>query len=380
MTRRSMLFVALACLGVLVAAFAWPMRTAPRAQIDWKAVAAGATNELSVCWVGHSLMNARDPDRPQARNLIERVGDLARSRGLRYESFDHTIWGACLSMLWSGSAHLHARQVPQMREQFEALLEGAQRFDALVLTEGVPLESALRFEHSAWYAQQFACALRSRNPAARVYVYECWSNLQAGERGRFYPRPSAYDWVARLRSDRALWEQLAEEAASGAVPPPGWRARLTRWFTADDAARSGAGPIFLVPVATVLRTLASAASSERITFHGRELRADDFVTNPHLEWPADWPLAEPLAPEAERARLASLRLRHPERALDDIHPTDLTVYIASLTHFAVLYRRTPEGLECDVEGLDASNAAALQKQVWEIVRNDSRTGVAANAN
>lgn len=377
MMRRSVLLPALVCVGVVVVALAWPMRAAPRAHVDWKAVAAGPAEELSVWWVGHSLMNARDPDRSDARNLLERVGDLARSRGLAYESFDHTAWGASLSMLWRGSPHAHGREIPELAAQLAALLERGARFDALVLTERIPLEATLRYEHSAWYAQLFAAALRERNPVARVYVYECWSNLQASEPGRFFPQPSAYDWLARLDSDRVLWEQLADQAASGAAPAPGLLGRLTRWLGADPSARAGSGPVFLIPVGSVLRTLASAPPAERIVFRGRALRPDDLVTNPRLDWPAEWPLRQPLAPEAERARLASLRLRHPERALDDIHPTDLCVYIASLTHFATLYRRSPEGLPCDVEGLDAKHALALQQQVWAIVRADPRAGVAA---
>ncbi len=361
--------------GLVAAALAWPMGPAPRATIDWQEHRAGPIDELSVCWVGHSLINARDPDREGARNLIERVGDLARARGLRYESFDHTIWGACLSLLWSGSAHLHGRKLPEMAAQRATLFERTPPFDALVLTEGVPLESAVRFEHSSWYAQQFACALRERNPAARVYVYECWSNLQVGEPGRFYPPASVYDWPARLQSDRALWERLADEAAAGRVPPPGLRGRVARWLGVDAA--PGAGPIFLVPVGSVFRALLSLPPETRPRFAGRALRAEDLFTNPYVDWPSEWPLREALSPQAERERLASARLRHPERAHDDIHPSDLGVFIASLTHFATLYRRSPEGLPCDVVGLEPSDCEALTRQVWEIVRNDPRTGVGA---
>ncbi len=361
--------------GLVVAALAWPMGPAVRAQIDWRAHAAGPADELRVCWVGHSLMNARAPERADARNLIERVGDFARARGLRYDSFDHTIWGACLSMLWSGKAHGRTRTLPEMAAQRATLFEREPAFDALVLTETVPLESALRYEHSSWYAQQFACAVRQRNPAARVYVYECWSNLQVGEPGSFYPPASVYDWPARLASDRALWEQVADEAAAGRVPTPGLRGRLERWLGVEPA--PGAGPLFLVPVGSVFRKLATLPLDARPRFEGRALRVEDLFANPYIDWPSEWPLAAPLPAQAERERLASARLRHPERAHDDIHPSDLGVYVASLTHFATLYRRSPEGLPCDVSGLAPEDAAALARLVWELVRNDPRTGVAA---
>jgi hypothetical protein len=367
---------AAALLAVAAVLATSPPLPTPR-EVDWASYAAGPTDKLAVYWVGHSLMNASDGRVEGSRNLIERVGDFAASQGLAYEGFDNTIYGACLSMLWRGVPHLHERRVPEMLERLRTLFEHGERFDALVMTEGVPLEGAMLYEHSTYYAQEFYGALLERNPAARVYLYECWSNLQASDAGRFYPRPSAYDWSARLAEDRKRWEQLADLASTGAVPAPGLRARLAGWFGADERVPAKGAPIFLVPVGTVFRALAQLAPDARPRFEGRALALADLFSNAYTDWPSDWPLASALPAAEEQAQLAKLSLRHPGEALDDIHPSDLGVYIASLTHFATLYRRTPVGLPASVAGLDEENARRLQEFVWELVRRDPRTGVMA---
>ncbi len=372
----SLAFGAAALLALAVLLATPPPLPTPR-EVDWASHAAGPTDELAVYWVGHSLINARDGRVEGSRNMIERVGDFAASQGLAYEGFDNTIYGACLSMLWRGVPHLHERRVPEMLERLRTLFEHGERFDALVMTEGVPLEGAMRYEHSAYYAQQFYGALLERNPAARVYLYECWSNLHASDAGRFYPRPSVYDWSARLAEDRKRWEQLADLASTGAVPAPGLRGRFERWFGADERGRTTGAPIFLVPVGTVFGALAKLTPEERPRFEGRALELADLFSNAYTDWPSGWPLEAALPAEEEQAQLAKLPLRHPGEALDDIHPSDLGVYIASLTHFATLYRRTPVGLPASVAGLDEPNARRLQELVWELVRRDPRTGVSA---
>lgn len=361
--------------AALGAALLWPMSSPARRQVDWGAAAAGSTDAVSVYWVGHSLVNARDPKIVGARNLIEKVGDLARSQGLQYDSFDHTIYGAPLSMLWRGRPHSYDRREPQMVERLQTLLDEGARFDALVMTEGVPLESSIRYEHTSYYVQQFYCALASRRPDARIYLYECWSNLHASDVGPFYPPASVFDWTAQLAEDRERWERIADEAATGAVPAPGWVSRIGRWFGGAEPACEPHGPIFLIPVGTVFRRLAERLEREPLSFRTRAMKLADLFTNAYEDWPADWPLTEPLpAAEQERA-LAALTKRYPDEPLDDIHPSDLGVYVASLTHFAALYRRSPVGLPAQVEGLDEENARRVQELVWSVVRDDPRAGV-----
>src|SRR5690606_21955195 len=123
-----------AALGALpLAALAWP--PPPRVAVDHRAFAAGPIGARRVVWVGHSLMNGRDPHVPGSQSLIEKVGALARARGLGYASFDHTLWGSPLSLLHRGAAHSSERAEPRMPARWRALLRARPRYDALVLTE-----------------------------------------------------------------------------------------------------------------------------------------------------------------------------------------------------------------------------------------------------
>lgn len=71
---------------------------------------------------------------------------------------------------------------------------------------------------------------------------------------------------------------------------------------------------------------------------------------------------------------------------DKIHTNDLGAYLVALTHFAVLYHKSPEGLPSALlradgtpaQTLSAEGARALQRLVWDVVRSDRRTGVAPN--
>ena len=70
---------------------------------------------------------------------------------------------------------------------------------------------------------------------------------------------------------------------------------------------------------------------------------------------------------------------------DEIHFNDYGAYLMALTHFAVLYGRSPLGLPHALERADGSladdpgpeAARAMQEVVWEIVTGYAPTGVAA---
>lgn len=76
--------------------------------------------------------------------------------------------------------------------------------------------------------------------------------------------------------------------------------------------------------------------------------------------------------------------RQPDGAQDMIHLSDLGNYLIALTHHAVLYHRSPDGLTATVARADGSGvdfpsdtAGALQALVWQVVRATPRTGVSA---
>lgn len=68
---------------------------------------------------------------------------------------------------------------------------------------------------------------------------------------------------------------------------------------------------------------------------------------------------------------------------DNIHPNDLGAYLVALTHYAVLYQRSPVGLPRQLLRADGSPALApgpdaarlMQEVVWEVVTHIPRTGV-----
>lgn len=73
----------------------------------------------------------------------------------------------------------------------------------------------------------------------------------------------------------------------------------------------------------------------------------------------------------------------PEGKPDLIHPSPLGSYLVALTHYAVIYQRSPEGLPAQLSRIDGppldlspALAAALQKLVWEVVSRSPFTGIA----
>lgn len=75
--------------------------------------------------------------------------------------------------------------------------------------------------------------------------------------------------------------------------------------------------------------------------------------------------------------------RGADGAQDQIHPNDLGNYLIALTHYAVLYHRTPVGLPHALRRADGSPAASpgaalarlMQQTVWDVVRSLPETGV-----
>ena len=362
--------LALAVAVVAVVAFV-PPRPPPPARIEWAEHAEGPAASLAVGWVGHGALGARDPHAPRPQSVPERVGWFAQVYGLPYEGVELIREGAILSSLWHGEVDGSVRPVA-VASVTELL---ARRLDALVVTEAVPVGRAMEREHSSFYLQRFYCAFLERNPAGRVYLYESWPHLQASDRDAGYPPPHRWDWPAQVRAERARWQRLADEAMTGQLAGPTARHRLARWFGAGGQCDTDA-PIFRIPVATVFEALANRLRKPHgWTYRGRPMDAASLVVNPYASWPAGWPTGDELPRAEVRRALGELLLVHPGEARDDLRPSDLGVYVAALTSFAVLYRRSPVGLPT-VGGVPPDAAHAIQELIWGIVREDPRAGVA----
>lgn len=376
-SRARRLGIAAALLGVpalaLAAALAWPSPNGGGEVLDHRTFAAGPVDARRVYWVGHSLMNARDAHVDGGQNVIEKLGALAAARGLAYESFDHTLWGSPLSLLYRGRPHSFERSAPELRGRLAELHERGSRYDTMVLTESLPLRVTRRFEHTPYYLSRFACDFQARSPEGRIYFYETWNNLQAADSWDRFGSPARWDWAGHLREERAHYEEIADRASRGGLAEPGLLGRLSRWVGGPTCRLSR--PIFLVPVGTVMARLVERVREERWEYQGERLEPSHLVANPQLGWPADWPRDDVSDEEARRV-VAALPRRHPGEDVDDIHPSDLGVYLVALVHFSVLYRQSPEGLPPLAEGLSEATAARLQALVWQTVRGDPRAGIA----
>lgn len=343
-TRRRRVALGLAVLALLGCAIGvWlfaPEAPIPRRAVDWEAQRRGPLARRSVYWVGHSLMHSR----AGPRNVIEEVGRLAEAAGLSYRAYDHTFWGAPLSLNWTGAARTFERSEPAALERRRELEERGERYDALVMTEAVPVGPTMEGEAGSFYAQRFYCAAVRASPDVDVYVYESWTEYD-----------ELAPFLERLRADRPRWERLADEAASGRVPAPDRLARLAPYWTAPEPACEGP-PIHLVPVGRALLRLARALERRPDEWRvegGRRLAIRDLLAN---------------APGPDGA------LPHPDRDPDRVHPSALGTYLAGLVHFATLYRREPP--EAGEGRLAPETDARLRALVWRVVRDDPRAGVA----
>lgn len=88
-----------------------------------------------------------------------------------------------------------------------------------------------------------------------------------------------------------------------------------------------------------------------------------------------------IGPMKDRTDLFRL---NPDGTQDQIHPNDLGNYLIALTHYAVLYHRSPVGLPQDLIRADGTRAdlpgaelaQVMQQTVWDVVRSLPETGVA----
>lgn len=196
---------------------------------------------------------------------------------------------------------------------------GSGEYDAVVLTEMVELRDAIRYFDGADYFHRWADLARNGAPHTRLYLYETWHHLD-----------DPNGWASRISGDlQPLWlEKLCGK----------------------DSRRAADRPAYLIPAGQVMAAIARAALIGDI--EGLTAREDLFA-------------------------------RNAEGRTDTIHFSDLGAYVIALTHFSVLYQRTPVGLPHRLNRADGSpanhpSAAAaeqIQKIVWATVLSQPRTGL-----
>jgi hypothetical protein len=241
--------------------------------------------------------------------------------GHRYDS--QLGWGTSLKEHWEPDQPVNGFDVENDHPRFRAAQEALASgdYDAVVLTEMVEIKDAIRYHDSAAYLAKWAGLAREGNPQARIYLYETWHHTD-----------DPAGWLTRIDNDfSGLWLERV----------------LFPALSKDDA------PIHLIPAGQVI-----AAFVRALTAQG----GLDGV-----------------------AGVDDLMARNTDGTPDTIHFNDLGAYLVALTHYAVLYHRTPVGLPFALNRADGTladapspaAAALMQRTVWDVVGRHAQTGVAA---
>lgn len=254
------------------------------------------------------------------RDMPAMLAQLA-GQGHAYES--QLGWGTSLKEHWEPGETINGFETendhPRYRDAREAVSSG--EYDAVVLTEMVELRDAIRYHQSGKYLAKWAALARQANPDTRIYLYESWHRLDDEE-----------GWLDRL--DRDL-ERL-------------WKPEL---LAQDLRRNTPVRPVYLIPAGQVM-----AAFVRKLEARG----GDGPVTG-----------------------RKDLFQRKDDGTLDPIHINDIGAYLVALTHYAVLYQRSPVGLPYRLTRADGTPADAppedvarlMQETVWEVVRTRPETGV-----
>ncbi len=255
------------------------------------------------------------------RNMPFMLEQLA---GAGHDHRSQLGWGATLQSHWEPDVPINGFKQenahPRYQDAHEAVRSG--RFDAVVLTEMVEIRDAIKYFDSPKYLRLWAREARTNRPDTRVYLYETWHQLNDAE-----------GWLERVDKDLGrYWE--GELLAKGLVH--------------GDTG----GPVYVIPAGQVMarfvRRLEQAPG-----LPGLSSRSDLFV-------------------------------RNPDGTQDNIHLNDIGNYLVALTHYAVLYHRSPVGLPfrlkradgTDADAPDEATARAMQEVVWDVVTKYPKTGVA----
>lgn len=253
------------------------------------------------------------------RDMPAMLAQLA-APGHRYAS--QLGWGASLKAHWGHApinGFVQENDHPRFRDAASAVDSGA--YDAVVLTEMVEIRDAIRYHASADYLGLWARRAWGANPRAQVYLYETWHAIDDPE-----------GWLARLDRDGARY----------------WEGEILRRSLAQEGMDR---PIHVIPAGQVFARFV------------REIEARGGVDGLRSE--------------------ADLFARGPDGRQDTIHVNDLGAYLVALTHYAVLYRRSPAGLPRRLLRADGVAAIApgpeaarlMQDIVWDVVRAHPLSGV-----
>lgn len=249
---------------------------------------------------------------------------LAQMAGHDYAS--QLGWGTPLRAHWNPDEPIQGFETENAHDRYrdakEALASGS--YDTFVLTEMVEIEAAIDYFESPLYLEKWVTAARDGNPDIRIFLYESWHDLNDPQ-----------GWLERLDADpERYWEGILIAQAMASAPD--------------------AGPIYVIPAGRVFAELVRRIEAGE--------GGDGITSREHFF------------------------ARFEDGSLDPIHVNDLGSYLVALTHFAVLYQRSPVRLPAQLNRADGTPAQApspllarlMQQTVWDVVSQLPVTGIPAN--
>lgn len=254
------------------------------------------------------------------RDMPAMLAQLAGA-GHGYES--QLGWGTSLKQHWEPGEEIAGfsdeNDHPRFRPAREAVASGD--YDALILTEMVEIRDAIKYHQSGRYLARWAALARDANPETRVYLYETWHRLDDAE-----------GWLTRLDRDLDRY----------------WKGTL---LAADITRNAPARPAYLIPAGQVMARFVREVEAQGGS--GTVTSRDDLFQ------------------------------RRDDGSTDPIHLGDMGAYLVALTHYAVLYQKSPMGLPHQLrradgtpaQAPDAATAELMQRIVWEVVTSLPETGV-----
>lgn len=232
-------------------------------------------------------------------------------------------WGASLKSHWEPDVPINGFEQENAHPRYQDALAAVRsgEFDAVVLTEMVEIRDAIEHFDAPKYLRLWSREARLHRPDTRVYLYETWHSLDDRQ-----------GWLQRLDNDLTQYwegELLAKGMAHGDT----------------------GGPVYVIPAGQVMAQFVRRVEAAG-GMPGLSSRHDLFA-------------------------------RNPDGTQDNIHLNDLGNYLVALTHYAVLYHRSPVGLPHRLQRADGTTAKApeeltaraMQEAVWEVVTRYPKTGV-----
>lgn len=264
---------------------------------------------VGVFFIGHSLIGTTNPQ--MLRQVLE-------ERAPEVQVAAQIINGAPLKINWNKAAEAEGANARVV------LPQGG--FNAVILTEGIPLDNHLEWNGTEAYARNFYdLALRSR-PDTRVFLQETWHSLNSGT-GVEVPYDDHDDipWRDRIDRDLPKWQGVVD--AVNAVRP------------------EGAAPMALIPAGQAMGRLHDEIAAGTV--------------------PGLTGIAAVFS--------------------DDIHPNDLGFYFLTMVQYAVLTGESPVGLPRRLrnewgkpyDAPDAALAERLQQIAWQVVQDHGALPVGA---